>query len=204
MSAVEELRSAIEQYHAVFGGDLGWVHGYTAELQIGEAPRSGVYSYIEPTEDSLASGSLRLLVHGCIDKRVVRFTYEAMKIDGVGRVMTTSAGGAEQYEVSSRFDALVGYLSAVRNASERAPEMLLLVHAGGSEEVGECGGFKRLAGPSVVQGFRDAGNIEDMIVWRAKQTRDAVWARSRSSGGTIDVGCVMISSQDEALYIDRF
>lgn len=205
MSAIEDLGNAIDKYNIVFAGDPGWVHGKCNSLGVQDVPVKGEYNYIAPSRKHLKTFTEASFVsHGCMDWRVVKFTHQVLKINGDSRIMTSSAGGAEQNEYEERQDAIVGYLSAVRNASIKVPEMLLLVHAGGSDEVGECGGFMHMAGKDFVNGHRNAGDVQDQIVSRAKLTRDLVWAKSRNRGGAIDVACVVVDPWDQATLIDKY
>lgn len=201
--AIENLAKVTSRFIDTHSGDLGYVGGHGNLINITDTPEYNNYNLMLPGYDQgdLLTGA-GLLVYACMDKRQSADVYRYLAINGNGRLMTTSAGGAEQRngvqgklnlllpERSRRFDNDVAFWANVLLASVKNPELALLVH------LKKCGGAAAQETEQVVNTWIENGVERVKMIERAESMRNAIWKATKKKG-KITIGCVTIDQNNQ-------
>lgn len=203
MTAIETLTRVTQNFIVTHQNDRSFVGGHGYTLNITDAPIYNDYNLMLPGDrDVDAFTTASMLVYACMDKRQSADVYHNLSMNGQSRILTTSAGGAEQrngkpgklnwwLEMSQkRFDNDVSFWANVLLASVNNPELALLVH------IKKCGGAAAQEGSEVVDSWIANGTEKNNMIARAVSMRDAIWRATRKKGN-ISVGCVTIDAQDK-------
>ncbi|MFZ2199859.1 MAG: hypothetical protein WAV40_03670 [Microgenomates group bacterium] len=198
MTTAKEIGQVTTDFIVTHGKDLSYVGGHGNSMNISGIPVYGQYNLMLPGKydvDALTTASL--LVYGCMDRRQSADVYGHLAMNGIDRIMVTSAGGAEQRngkpgklnlfleKSAKRFDNDVAFWANVLLASTTHPELALLVH------LNRCGGAVAQESEPVVDEWIKNGKEKNKMIGRAIDMRDAIW-RATGKKGNISVGCVEI------------
>lgn len=193
MTSTENLLLATEQFRSTHANDLQYVHGPGLDLSISGQPQYDYYNLMLPgVYDIDVLLSAYTLFYACMDKRQSADIYYSYSMDGKGRVMCTSAGGAEQRK--NRFDTDVAFWSQVLLASPMNPELALLVH------IRRCGGAVLQEGEGTVTKWISKGTESENMIARASSMREAIW-KATSRRGSINLGYAYISDDDRFVSV---